>query len=164
MMGRLSGDQDRLFYQFYLDDVVPHDHLVRQIDRVLGLGWLHGGLAAFYSHSRQPSIDPEPMVRMLIVGYVFAIRSERQLCAGGQVNLAYRWFCHLSIEARFLTTLSFRAPGASFSARAKYFGVCLNAWWPVAFWRTLLVERPFRWTRRGPVRFETPKLGRRYGI
>jgi len=97
-MGRLSGDQDRLFYEFDLDDVVPQEHLVRRIDRVLDLGWLHGELAPFYSHTGRPSIDPELMIRMLIVGYVFAIRSERQLCAEVQVNLAYRWFCRLSIE------------------------------------------------------------------
>ncbi|MFQ5757997.1 MAG: transposase, partial [Acidiferrobacterales bacterium] len=100
MMGRLSGDQDRLFYEFTLDDVVPPDHLVRRIDGVLDLSWLHGELAPFYSHTGRPSIDPELMIRMLIMGYVFAIRSERQLCAEVQVNLAYRWFCGLGLEDR----------------------------------------------------------------
>ena len=98
MMGRMSGDRDRLFYAFVLDRVVPADHLVRRIDGVLDLRWLHDELAGFYSHTGRPSIDPELMVRMLIVGYVFAIRSERQLCAEVQVNLAYRWFCRLGIE------------------------------------------------------------------
>ena len=97
-MGRLSGDQDRLFYEFDLDAVVPADHLVRRIDGVLDLSWLHGELAAFYSATGRPSIDPELMMRMLIIGYVFAIRSERQLCAEVQVNLAYRWFCRLGLE------------------------------------------------------------------
>jgi len=78
--------------------VVPPDHLVRRIDAVLDLSWVHGELAPFYSHTGRPSIDPELMIRMLIVGYVFAIRSERQLCAEVQVNLAYRWFCGLGIE------------------------------------------------------------------
>ena len=100
MMGRSNGDQDRLFYDVHLDDLVPADHLVRGIDAVLDLSWLHGELAAFYSHTGRPSIDPDLMVRMLIVGYVFAIRSERQLCSEVQVNLAYRWFCGLGLEDR----------------------------------------------------------------
>jgi len=98
MMGRRSGDQDRLFYRVRLDEVVPAEHLVRRIDGVLDLSWLHGELAPFYSHTGRPSIDPELMIRMLIIGYVFAIRSERQLCAEVQVNLAYRWFCRLGLE------------------------------------------------------------------
>jgi transposase len=77
---------------------VPPDHLVRQIDGVLDLAWVHKELAPYYSHTGRPSIDPVLMIRMLIVGYVFAIRSERRLCAEVQVNLAYRWFCKLGIE------------------------------------------------------------------
>jgi transposase len=98
MMGRREGGQGQFFYAFHLDDVVPPDHLVRRIDGVLDLGWVHKELAPYYSHTGRPSIDPELMIRMLIVGYVFAIRSERELCAQVQVNLAYRWFCGLSIE------------------------------------------------------------------
>ncbi len=98
MMGRRSGQQDQLFYEFHLDDVVPTEHPVRRIDAVLDLGGLHEELAPFYSHTGRPSIDPELMVRMLLVGYLFAIRSERRICAEVQVNLAYRWFCRLNIE------------------------------------------------------------------
>src|SRR5215472_2494687 len=98
MMGRLKGDQNQLFYEFDLDDVVPPDHLVRKIDAVLDLSWVHGELAPHYPAIGRPSIDPVLMIRMLIVGYVFAIRSERLLCREVQVNLAYRWFCGLSIE------------------------------------------------------------------
>ena len=98
MMGRREGGQGQFFYSFDLDKVVPADHLVRQIDGVLDLGWVHKELAAYYSHTGRPSIDPVLMIRMLIVGYVFAIRSERRLCAEVQVNLAYRWFCKLGIE------------------------------------------------------------------
>ena len=100
MMGRLDSSQDRFFYNFSLDDVVPADHLVRRIDAVLDLSWLHGELGPYYSHTGRPSIDPELMMRMLIVGYVFAIRSERQLCSEVRVNLAYRWFCGLGLEDR----------------------------------------------------------------
>jgi transposase len=99
MMGRAERDQDRLFYEFQLDKVVPRDHLVRKIDAVLDLGWLRAELKPYYSHTGRPSVDPELMIRMLIIGYVFAIRSERQLCSELQVNLAYRWFCGLSVES-----------------------------------------------------------------
>ena len=98
MMGHREDGQGQFFYSFDLDEVVPPDHLVRQIDAVLDLGWVHKELAPYYSHTGRPSIDPVLMIRMLIVGYVFAIRSERQLCAEVQVNLAYRWFCKLGIE------------------------------------------------------------------
>src|SRR6266498_4065045 len=98
MMGRQEDGQGQFFYAFDLDKVVPLDHLVRQIDGVLDLSWVHRELAPYYSHTGRPSIDPVLMIRMLIVGYVFAIRSERRICAEAQVNLAYRWFCKLSIE------------------------------------------------------------------
>ena len=97
-MGRREQGQGQFFYEFHLDSVVPPDHLVRRIDAVLDKSWVHRELAPFYSHTGRPSVDPELMIRMLIVGYVFAIRSERQLCAELQVNLAYRWFCGLGIE------------------------------------------------------------------
>src|SRR5271170_7066795 len=98
MMGRLKSEQGQLFYQFNLDDAVPYDHLVRRIDAALDLTWLRSELASHYSLMGRPSIDPELMIRMLVVGYVFAIRSERLLCREVQVNLAYRWFCRLGIE------------------------------------------------------------------
>ncbi len=98
MLGRRESGQGQFFYTFDLDKVVPPDHLVRQIDRLLDLSWVHKELAPFYSHTGRPSIDPVLMIRMLIVGYVFALRSERRLCAEVQVNLAYRWFCKLGIE------------------------------------------------------------------
>jgi transposase len=98
MMGRLNRDQRQLFYEFSLDEVVPDDHLVRQISSVLDLSWVHAELASYYSSTGRPSIDPVLMIRMLIVGYIFAIRSERQICREVQVNLAYRWFCGLGLE------------------------------------------------------------------
>src|SRR5450755_2314100 len=98
MMGRLKSDQSQLFYEFHLGDAVPEDHLVRKIDAALDLSWLRGELAPHYSSIGRPSIDPELMIRMLVVGYVFAIRSERLICREVQVNLAYRWFCKLGIE------------------------------------------------------------------
>src|SRR5215470_4781395 len=97
-MGRLNRDQGQLFYSFCLDEIVPDDHQVREIAAVLDLSWVHGELARYYSPLGRPSIDPVLMIRMLIVGYVFGIRSERLLCREVKVNLAYRWFCGLSIE------------------------------------------------------------------
>jgi transposase len=98
MMGRLKSDQGQLFYEFHLGDAVPEDHLVRMVDTALDLSWLRSELAPHYSSMGRPSIDPELMIRMLVVGYVFAIRSERLICREVQVNLAYRWFCRLGIE------------------------------------------------------------------
>ena len=98
MMGRLKSDQGQLFYEFCLGEAVPEDHLVRKIDTALDLTWLRSELAPHYSSMGRPSIDPELMIRMLVVGYVFAIRSERLICREVQVNLAYRWFCKLGIE------------------------------------------------------------------
>ena len=98
MMGRRDDSQVQFLYAFDLDKVVPADHLVRQIDGVLDLSWVHKELAPYYSHTGRPSIDPALMIRMLLVGYVFALRSDRRLCSEVQVNLAYRWFCKLSVQ------------------------------------------------------------------
>src|SRR6478736_900286 len=98
MMGRLNHVQEQFFYSFRLDEAVPDDHPVRGIASVLDLSWVHAELAPFYPRTGRPSIDPELMIRLLIIGYVFAIRSERALCRDVRVNLAYRWFCGLSIE------------------------------------------------------------------
>ena len=98
MMGRQNNDQGPLFYEFCLDEAVPADHLVRKIDAVLDLSWVYAELAPHYPTLGRPSIDPVLMIRMLIIGYVFALRSERLLCREVQVNFAYRWFCKLGID------------------------------------------------------------------
>jgi transposase len=98
MLGRREDSQVQFLYAFDLDKVVPADHVVRQIDAILDLSWVHRELRPYYSHTGRPSIDPVLMIRMLLVGYVFALRSERRLCSEVQVNLAYRWFCKLSVE------------------------------------------------------------------
>src|ERR1700740_1824926 len=98
MMGRLKSDQAQLFYEFRLGDVVPEDHLVRKIDADLDLSWLRSELTPYSSGTGRRSTRPELMTRMLVVGYVFAIRSERLICREVQVTLAYRWFCKLGIE------------------------------------------------------------------
>jgi len=98
MMGLQGGQQDELFYSFSLESHVPADHLLRGIDRCLDLSELRQQLAPYYSHTGRPSIDPELMVRMLLVGYSFGIRSERRLCEEVHLNLAYRWFCRLGLQ------------------------------------------------------------------
>src|SRR5246500_1145647 len=110
MMGRLKSDQGQLFYEFHLNDAVPEDHLVRKIGAVLDLSWLRSELAPHYSSMGRPSIDPELMIRMLVVGYVFAIRSERLICRELQVNLAYRCFCRLGIEDAIPDHSAFACP------------------------------------------------------
>jgi transposase len=98
MMGRLERDQEQLFYSFCLEEVVPDDHQVRAIATVLDLSWVYGELSPHYPALGRPSVDPVLMIRMLILGYAFGLRSERLLCREVRVNLAYRWFCGLSIE------------------------------------------------------------------
>ena len=100
MMGRQTADQRALFYEFNLDERVPADHLLRRIDIFVraALANLHETLTAYYSHTGRPSIDPELLIRMLIVGYCYGVRSERRLCEEVALNLAYRWFCRLDLD------------------------------------------------------------------
>src|SRR5277367_1992158 len=98
MMGERRVMQEALFYGFSLDRRVPDNHLLRKIDRFVDLSEVRAHLGPYYSDVGRPSIDPELMIRMLIVGYCFGIRSERRLCEEVHLNLAYRWFCRLGIE------------------------------------------------------------------
>ena len=98
MMGRQDDRQQSLFYDFCLEDHVPQDHLLRRIAGVLDLGGVRQKLASHYSHMGRPSIDPELIIRMLLVGYLYGIRSERRLCDEVHLNLAYRWFCGLGLK------------------------------------------------------------------
>lgn len=98
MMGRRNTYQGQFLYSFNLEEHIPENHLLRGIARFLDLKDLRQHLASFYSHTGRPSIDPELMIRMLIIGYCFGIRSERRLCEEVDLNLAYRWFCRLGLE------------------------------------------------------------------
>ena len=100
MMGPRQEAQPALFYEFSLEDHVPQDHLLRSIDRFVDLSGIRAYLADFYSHTGRPSVDPELLIRMLLVGYCFGIRSERRLCEEVHLNLAYRWFCRLDLSDR----------------------------------------------------------------
>jgi transposase len=98
MMGERTVMQEALFYEFSFERHVPADHLLRSIDRFVDLSDIRAHLRPFYSEIGRPSIDPELMIRMLIIGYCFGIRSERRLCEEVHLNLAYRWFCRLGLE------------------------------------------------------------------
>jgi transposase len=98
MMGERRVQQEALFYEFSLERHVPDTHLLRHIDRFVELDGLRRELVPFYSEMGRPSIDPELLIRMLIVGYCFGIRSERRLCEEVHLNLAYRWFCRLGLD------------------------------------------------------------------
>src|SRR6201991_2291199 len=98
MMGHRQVEQATLFYEFSLERHVPADHLLRSIDRFVDLEEVRRELAPFYSNIGRPSIDPELMIRILLIGYCSGIRSERRLCEEVHLNLAYRWFCRLGLD------------------------------------------------------------------
>ena len=98
MMGSCQEAQAALFYEFCLEDHVPQDHLLRSMDRFVDLSDIRTYLSPFYSSTGRPSVDPELMIRMLLVGYCMGIRSERRLCEEVHLNLAYRWFCRLDLS------------------------------------------------------------------
>lgn len=98
MMGRLDDRQQSLFYDFCLEDHVPQDHLLRRVAAVLDLSGVRKQLAPYYSDLGRPSLDPELMIRILLIGYLYGIRSERRLVEEVHLNLAYRWFCGLGLK------------------------------------------------------------------
>jgi transposase len=98
MIGHQADSQDKLFYSFNLEAYIPNNHLLRGINQFLDLSDLRQHLSQLYSSTGRPSVDPELMIRILIIGYSFGIRSEHCLCEEVYLNLAYRWFCRLGIE------------------------------------------------------------------
>ncbi len=126
MMGPRQEAQAALFYEFSLEDHVPQDHLLRSIDRFVDLSGIRGYLSDFYSHTGRPSVDPELLIRMLLVGYCFGIRSERRLCEEVHLNLAYRWFCRLDLNDRVPdhSTFSKNRPSRQIAAQSPA-GQCM---------------------------------------
>ena len=123
MMGRLKREQEQLFYSFCLEEAVPDDHLVRAIAAVLDLSWVHGELAPYYSPLGRPSIDPVLMIRMLIVGYVFAIRSERAVPRGaGEPGLSLVLWALIEDRSRIIRHSRVRATNGSVTATSS--GAC----------------------------------------
>jgi transposase len=113
----------QLFYDFCLDD-----HLLRRIDRFLDLESVRTALKPFYSSIGRPSVDPELMMRMLIVGYCMGLRSERRLCEEVHLNLAYRWFCRLGLDGKCRTTPPSQRTATAASAKVISCATCSRAW------------------------------------
>ena len=97
MLGPKQEAQSALFYDFSIEEHIPSDHILRAVDGVIDLSGVRQHLSEFYSNTGRPSIDPELMMRMLLVGYIMGVRSERRLCDEVHLNLAYRWFCKLDL-------------------------------------------------------------------
>ena len=131
MMGERRVMQEALFYGLSLERHVPDDHLLRKIDRFIDLSEVRAHLGPYYSDVGRPSIDPELMIRMLIVGYGFGIRSERRLCEEVHLNLAYRWFCRLGTPTSPIIR-RFPRTATAVSARAICCASCSRPWWRAA--------------------------------
>lgn len=144
MMGRQATKRE-LFVSVSLDEYVPEDHLLRAVDRYLDLSEFRANLSDSYSHTGRPSIDPELMARMLIIGYCYGIRSERRLCEEVSMNLAYRWFCRLGLKEKVPDHSSFSKIGMVASAITTPFASCsircFDAAWPKV-WCKAKVLRP----------------------
>ena len=133
MMGERRVMQEALFYGFSLERHVPDGHLLRKIDRFVDLSEVRAHLGPYYSDVGRPSIDPELMIRMLIVGYGLGIRSERRLCEEVHLNLAYRWFCRLG-GSMAMSQIIRRSPRTAtvVFARAICCASCSRRWWRAA--------------------------------
>ena len=132
MMGERRVMQEALFYGFSLERHVPEDHMLRKIDRFVDLSEVRAHLGPYYSETGRPSIDPELMIRMLIVGYSFGIRSERRLCEEVHLNLAYRGSVAWGSTAT--SPIIRRSPRTAtvVFARAICFASCSRRWWGAA--------------------------------
>src|ERR1700726_5063473 len=97
----MMGQQPRtesLFYYFRLEDQIPENHLLRLIDRHVNFGFIRAKLKDAYSDAGRPSIDPELLLRLLLVGYLYGVTSERKLVEELRMHLAWRWFTGLGFD------------------------------------------------------------------
>ena len=149
MMGRQDRDQGQLFYEFSLDEMIPTDHLLRRINvfATAVLADLHDQLKAFYSDIGRPSVDPELMIRMLLVGYCYGIRHERRLCQEVALHLAYRWFCKLDLDDKVPHHSTFSVTGSAASVRARSCATFSSVWLQLAWPRASSRARGSRWMR-----------------
>jgi transposase len=115
--------------------------MLRAIDRFVDLDGLRQHLAPFYSPIGRPSIDPELLIRMLLVGYCFGIRSERRLCEEVHLNLAYRWFCRLELDAEVPDHSTFSKNATAVSVRATCCAICSRRWSAAAWSRAWSAAR-----------------------
>ena len=131
MMGERHVMQEALFYGFSLERHVPSDHLLRKIDRFVDLWDVRARLEPYYSETGRPSIDPELMIRMLMVGYCFGIRSERRLCEEVHLNLAYRWFCRLGLDGEVPDHSTFSKNRHGRFRESDLMRKLFETWWPL---------------------------------
>ena len=97
MQGKKEFSQ-RIYYNINLDSLVPEDHLLRRLDKLVSFDFVRDITKNYYSHTGKPSIDPAVLVKMLLVGYLFDIRSERKLVEEISLNLAYRWYIGYDLD------------------------------------------------------------------
>jgi transposase len=137
MMGKRQVEQGAFFYEFSLEKHVPVNHLLRSIDRFVDLGDVRGDLTSFYSTAGRPSVDPELLIRMLIIGYCYGIRSECRLCEEVNLYLAYRWFCWLRLAGEVPDHSTCRRIARAASAAISC-AMCSRRWcaaaWPRDWW------------------------------
>ena len=153
-MGRQTGYESQLFYLFNLEERIPAGHLLRRINPVVSriLAGLREALAPFYSEIGRPSVDPELMMRMLIVGYCYGVRFERRLCQEVELHLAYRWFCRLDLDDPVPDHRPLRSIATAASATATSCARCSRRWyalvWMPAWSRArALPSMPASWKR-----------------
>jgi len=97
MLGEKQREEP-MFYHVRMADIIPEDHLLRLVDRYVDLAFIRGKVKHLYSHTGRPSIDPEILLRMLLIGYLYGITSERRLCEEVKMHIGYRWFVGLNLE------------------------------------------------------------------
>lgn len=145
MMGERTVAQEALFYEFSLERHVPSQHLLRAIDQFVDLSGIRLHLRPLYRETGRPSIDPELMIRMLIVGYCFGIRSERRLCDEVHLNLAYRLFCRLGLEGDVPTIPPSRRTATVVPATAICCAKCLRQRFGAAWRKAWSAARASWW-------------------
>ena len=96
MMGRQSRQMAMLFVD--IESLIPETHLLRKIERMVSFDFIYDLLAPYYPATGRPSVDPVSMFKMLLIGYLYGIKSERRLVEEVQLNIAYRWFCGFELD------------------------------------------------------------------
>ena len=91
MMGRQSGQMSMVILD--LSELIPENHLLRKINQIISFDFIYDLVAPYYPANGRPSVDPVSMFKMLLVGYLYGVKSERRLVQEVQLNIAYRWFC-----------------------------------------------------------------------
>lgn len=96
MMGRQSRQTAMIFVD--IESLIPETHLLRKIERMVSFDFIYDLLAPYYPATGRPSVDPVSMFKMLLIGYLYGIKSERRLAEEVQLNIAYRWFCGFELD------------------------------------------------------------------